>query len=95
VTQPFELNIDGNPIDEGNPIPVREFPIPNELRMDFDVRTDKQPVYLGKAPYDVAVEADPVWTVSKFTYESAANDARLLSIDVRVDIAWTDRATGW
>ena len=95
MTQPFELNIDGATIDESNPVPVRDFPVPNEMRLNYVARTDKQPVYLGKAAYTNAVEADPVWTVTRFTYESGAADARLVSTDVRKGIAWTDRATVW
>ncbi len=62
------------------------------LRLDYAGRTDKQPVYLGKAAPGSA-DADPVWTVTRFTYESATADARLVVSDVRTPLAWTSRTT--
>lgn len=62
----------------------------SEIRLDYADRTDDSPVYLGKAPAG-ALDTDPVWTVTTLVYESSAPNARLVSTEVRTDIAWTGR----
>lgn len=63
---------------------------PSRTLFDYDVRTDSQPVYLGKATYNAAA-TDPVWTITKSRYESASNDARLMEMDTRISTAWSSR----
>lgn len=64
------------------------------LKIDYAARTDKQPVYLGAA-LPGSASADPEWTVKRFTYESAVDNARLTAIDIQEGISWTDRTLGW
>lgn len=63
---------------------------PSRTLFDYDVRTDSQPVYLGKATYNAAA-TDPVWTITKSRYESATADARLMEMDTRISTAWSSR----
>lgn len=60
------------------------------MALDYAGRSDAQPVYLGSAPPATADSAVG-WTVTRFTYESAAADARVTRSDVRSPIKWTSR----
>lgn len=62
-----------------------------ESRMDYDTRTDDQPVYVGRAYAGTATSAD-TWTVRKMTYDTKK---RVTRIQVQFDIAWDDRTVGW
>lgn len=72
-----------------------DFPAPSgaasRVLLDYDVRPDTQPLYIGKGPANAA-EGDPVWRITKFEYEGPVADARLLQFDTREDVAWTARA---
>lgn len=69
---------------------VQTTPKNSHTLFDYSTRTDGQQIYLGKTTLagDTAV---PVWTVTKSRYESAADNARLLEMDVRESIKWTNR----
>lgn len=69
---------------------VQTTPKNSHTLFDYSTRTDGQQIYLGKTTLagDIAV---PVWTVTKSRYESAADNARLLEMDVRENIKWTNR----
>lgn len=58
--------------------------------LDYDVRTDGNPVYVG-FNFQSAVVADVTWTVYKLFYDSSG---RLVDQQVCERIAWTDRTTG-
>jgi hypothetical protein len=62
-------------------------PVPTQIEMDYDTRSDDLPVYLGRAPID-ADDDDPEWTVTRFYYDGD----RLAHTEVRTQIAWTGRA---
>jgi hypothetical protein len=59
-----------------------------ETRLDYDVRVDEQPVFIGRAPAGAAT-ADDVWTVEKLTYDGSSRPTRK---QVFIDVAWDDRA---
>jgi len=62
-----------------------------ESRLDYDVRTDGNPVYVGKNMQGTATSA-VTWTIQKLTYD-ASN--RLIRAEVLIGI-WDNRATlGW
>jgi len=69
----------------------------SEKRLDYDTRTDDQPVYVGFAEYQFASATDvvtpttdtSVWVIQKFTY--GASD-RITRIEARRG-AWDDRAS--
>lgn len=65
---------------------------PTRLEMDYGVRTDSSPVYLGKAGPGVATTS-PAWTITKFAYESNDDNARMTRFDVRQGVAWDNRTT--
>lgn len=63
-----------------------------ETRLDYDTRTDANPVYVGKAAQGTAT-ATASWTVQKLTYDSSD---RLTRAQVLDSIAWDNRTTaGW
>jgi hypothetical protein len=64
------------------------------LLLDYGVRTDDQPLYLGRAAPG-SLTTDAVWRVLRFTYESDEDYARMLAVIVRENVVWTDRAIGW
>lgn len=74
-------------IDEG--LPTRS--PSRENRLDYDTRTDANPVYVGDAAPGAATSA-LAWTVLKLHYDS---DNRLTRKQVQVDIAWDNRTAGW
>ena len=58
-----------------------------QMRCDYDVRTDGQPVYLGFAPKGLDASADG-WLIHKFTYDvSDRVTVRQIAYDI-----WDDRA---
>lgn len=62
-----------------------------ESRLDYDVRTDGNPVYVGKAPEGTATSATG-WTIQKLTYDGSD---RLTRAQVLTGV-WDDRASlGW
>lgn len=62
-----------------------------ETRLDYDVRSDTQPVYIGRAVNNTDV-ANSGWTIEKFTYDGANRPIRKQVLAG----AWNDRATlGW
>lgn len=58
-----------------------------ETRFDYDVRTDGNPVYIGKAPQGTSTAAI-TWEVLKFTYD-ASNRATRIEV---LTGAWDNRA---
>lgn len=60
-------------------------------RLDYDVRTDGNPVYVGKAPQGTLTSA-VAWTVQRLTYDASA---RLILVEVRSGVVWDNRAVGW
>ncbi len=55
-------------------------------QFDYDVRVDTNPVYIGKNTM-VAADADPTWTIQRFTYDAGA---RVTDVQVLVG-TWTGR----
>lgn len=68
-------------------------PIPNTTRLlDYDVRTDANPVYIGQAPQGQPTSA-PVWQVQKLSYDGTA---RLTEQEYLSGVIWDNRTTlGW
>lgn len=63
-----------------------------EVRLDYDVRTDSNPVYVGKAS-NASATSDGVWSVQKLSYDS---DGRVERVQVLDGSIWDDRASlGW
>lgn len=62
-----------------------------EVRLDYDVRTDGNPVYVGKAPQGTATSATG-WTLQKLDYDASA---RLLRVQVVNNAVWDDRAVSF
>lgn len=60
-----------------------------EQRLDFDVRTDGNPVYVGTADPGTLV-GDPYWTVNKLTYDSSGRLTRKQTIASAI---WNNRAS--
>jgi len=58
------------------------------VEMDYQARTDYQPVYLGTAPPGTAASS-PTWAVRYLTYDGSS---RLLQIQNAVG-AWSNRTT--
>ena len=56
--------------------------------LDYDARTDGNPVYVG-FNYQSAVVADATWTVYKLFYDASA---RLVDQQVAERVTWTGRA---
>lgn len=59
-----------------------------QLRLDYDVRTDEQPVYIGFADQGVG-ESEDKWTLQKLTYDGS-NRATQRGIAIG---AWSKRTT--
>jgi hypothetical protein len=59
-----------------------------ETRLDYDTRTDHNPVYAGKAPQGTATTS-PDWTIQLLTYDISA---RLIRAQVLTG-AWDSRTT--
>jgi hypothetical protein len=76
----------------GTVFPLGELVAANQLELDYLGRTDKQPVYLGKAPPS-ALDTEAKWQIIKFTYASGTDDARLLFTNAVENAAWSDRLT--
>jgi hypothetical protein len=60
----------------------------SQTYMDYDVRTDDQPVYVGTAGRGIATSSDG-WLIKKFTYDSS-NRPTIIQNGVG---AWDNRAT--
>jgi len=67
---------------------VWEFPEQFQTFLDYDVRTDSQPVYVGRTAKGVASSANN-WTIYKMTYDESD---RLLTVKVATG-TWDDRAS--
>jgi hypothetical protein len=98
VTAPPNVTIDGGTLDSiRQPVTfdpntvmttkVRE----HRLLLDYSTRLDSNPVYVGSAAPGSS-ETAAVWLVKRLGYDATA---RLIQVDVRDGIAWTDRAVGW
>jgi hypothetical protein len=62
--------------------------------LDYDGRTDGQPVYIGKAPAG-AKTTDTTWTIWKLTYDGSNNFLRQrigVSVDGKTKNLWSNRA---
>lgn len=57
--------------------------------LDYDVRTDTNPVYVG-TNIQSALIADTTWTIKKLFYDSSN---RLVDVQVIQGVAWTARTT--
>lgn len=57
------------------------------LELDYDVRVDTQPVYVGVAPLATAT-SDQVWRVYKIRYDG---QGRVVEVDSRSSVAWDSR----
>lgn len=66
-----------------------EIPSNLQMRLDYDTRTDGQPVYIGYAPRGLASSATG-WLIQKHTYD--VNNFMTLR-QIAYDI-WDDRADG-
>ena len=66
---------------------ITEIPSNMQMRCDYDVRTDGQPVYLGFAPKGLATSVAG-WLLHKFTYDGSD---RITVRQIAYDI-WDDRA---
>lgn len=73
------------------PVTTIEQASTQEQRLDYDTRTDGNPVYVGNAPAGSAPSVS-AWRVQRLTYDSSARLARL---QVQSGIAWDNRAAGW
>lgn len=60
----------------------------DQTRLDYDVRTDSNPVYVGEANQGVATSASE-WIVKKLYYD-ASN--RLTRIKAHGNVAWDNRS---
>lgn len=61
------------------------------LIFDYGSRTDTQPLYLGKS-IGGTLESNSTWKVTKFRFESSSDNARIIEVDSRENIRWTNRA---
>jgi YD repeat-containing protein len=68
---------------------VVTYPTFEETRLDYDVRTDGNPVYVGKAAQGTATAA-ATWTIQKLTYDTSS---RLTRAEVLTGVAWNSRAS--
>lgn len=59
-----------------------------ETRLDYDGRTDDQPVYVGRASSGASV-ALAEWTIEKVTYDGNDRPTRKQVLD---GVSWNDRA---
>lgn len=70
---------------------VRQAPSTSETRLDYDTRTDGNPVYVAKAPQGTATSA-ATWLVQKLTYDASARLTRAEvltgSWDGRASLSW-------
>lgn len=64
------LPVFGAGFENVNYASIKEIPADWQMRLDYDGRTDGQPVYLGYAQKGVAASADG-WIVYKFTYDGS------------------------
>jgi hypothetical protein len=62
-----------------------------ETQLDYDVRNDGNPVYVGKASQG-ALTASAVWVIQKLEYDVIN---RLIRVQVKDSIAWDDRAVSF
>ena len=67
---------------------VWNYPEQFQTFLDYDVRTDSQPVYVGRTAKGVASSANN-WTIYKMTYDESD---RLLTVKVATG-TWDDRAS--
>lgn len=58
------------------------------VKLDYDVRSDSSPVYLGRAAPGTA-DSDATWAVQKFTYDS---QGRVIVIENATG-AWSNRGS--
>ena len=70
-----------------------EIPSGQKMRLDYDVRTDGQPVYQGFAPTGLG-ESQDGWLIYKFTYDGSNNMTQRDIAGVDEDVNWTGR-TGY
>lgn len=70
-------------------VPVAMGSDTKDKRLDYDTRTDGNPVYVGEAASQ-ADEAVAVWTIQKLAYDSSA---RLTFRQVRQNVKWSERTT--
>lgn len=90
---PTDLEEHAHPFGESNfaaknvvqPIPAAFL---SQKRIDYDVRTDENPVYVG---YNVrgAVVGDTTWVIQKMTYDASS---RITLVQVAID-SWSNRTT--
>lgn len=70
---------------------VETYPGGEEVRFDYDTRTDSNPVYVGSAVPGTLTSA-ATWTVKKFTYDSSSRPTRVQvasgSWDNRAGLGW-------
>lgn len=65
-----------------------------EIRFDYDVRTDGQPLYVGYAPAGTAA-ATAIWLIHKFTFTTIAGVDNVTRRQVATNVAWTARTTSF
>jgi YD repeat-containing protein len=63
----------------------------DETRLDYGARTDGNPEFVASAPQGSATSA-AVWRVLKLEYDGSA---RLTRKQIRDNITWDGRASGW
>lgn len=69
---------------------VVTWPDNTQQRIDYDVRTDGQPVYVGYAPRGTATSG--IWMIQKFTFTTVSGTDYATLRQIAYD-AWTNRAT--
>lgn len=88
-------NISDNPIRQLGQVTVLNpgGPAPAQTRLvDYDVRSDANPVYIGVAAQGSAT-SQPVWLIQKLTYDGSS---RLIEQESLVNVIWDNRASlGW
>lgn len=66
---------------------------PARVLLDYDVRTDGNPVYVGSSFDLSAATSTAVWIVQRLTYDSSS---RLIDAQTIRDAVWDNRAAlGW
>ena len=68
---------------------IMEVPSNWKKRLDYDVRTDDNPVYVGFAPWGMDEGNVEGWLLYKMTYDGSD---RITEVDIAYD-SWTNHAT--
>lgn len=61
----------------------------SKKRLDYDGRTDSQPVYVGFAPAGTD-ETTTNWVIQQISYDSDGNPT---AVDIAMGVAWSNRVS--